>query len=479
MRNEHFLRIFLLLTFCTAYLLSFSNLGVYAYDRLFGSDGAYKPGTKIGSIDVAEMSTAQAKEEVKASIEKWKATQTIDIQYKEKSETLPMDVFSFYLNDTFAVAQTGKETPVSVKVNEELLAAFLNSFQNDPEDKDNLQMDRLKRQLHTQASMLSPSNELLSLESFLPESSQTKEVLAQSTVAVTSKEMADIQSWLDELKQLKIPAQKTVSLNELIQKHQLENLSPDSLSLVGSSIYETITYSNFDILERHIGSEIPDYIDPGFEARISPGKLDLAFFNSNQSDYTLTFELDQGRLTTKLVGEPFFYTYETAVKERKEYEPRTIVQYTAMLSPNVTNIETMGKNGLAIKVERTVTDGDAVITSNLLSDDFYPPENKVEQRGLIIDEEDSDNSQDMDSSESSSSKVDEDAAKESNDKSESNDSSGNSSASSSNGNEGPPKNNSTTSEAEKKTTNANEQAVNKEREQIMNGTADVKEPEKP
>nr|WP_239583319.1 VanW family protein [Metabacillus iocasae] len=174
---------------------------------------------------------------------------------------------------------------------------------------------------------------------------------------------------------------------KIAEQASLSNLSKESLSLVASAIYEVIAHSNFDILERHIGNVIPKHVTPGFEARVEYDKLDLLFFNPNYTNYQIMFELSNGELMTRLVGQPFFYEYEASVKENQEYEPKTIVQYTAMLPPNVTNFEELGKNGLWLKVYRDISSQGSAIQSVLLSEDFYPPIHRIEQRGLIVEKE--------------------------------------------------------------------------------------------
>ncbi|WP_110111501.1 VanW family protein [Bacillus sp. CGMCC 1.16541] len=386
MRNEHFLRTFLLLTACTGYLLAFSFLGVYAYEKVVGGQDTFKPGTQIASLNVSDVPKASVKEKVAESIDQWMMTEAITIRFKEKSESLPMEIYSFSVEDTSLQVEEGTTNPVAVSVNKKLLSSFLASFLGGTYVK-KIDQAKLQQDLQNVASSLKSGQKVYQLEAYIADNELEVSTIFESSVPVTDDDFTEVRLWVDEVNEIEVSPQSKVSLIEVAEQVSLSNLSKESLSLIASSIYETIAHSNFDILERHVGNVIPKQVTPGFEARVEYDKLDLLFFNPNYTAYTITFEMNERQLITRLVGQPFFYEYEAVIKEQQEYEPKTIVQYTAMLPPNVTNFEEMGKNGLWLKVYRDISSQGSAVKSVLLSEDFYPPIHRIEQRGLILEKE--------------------------------------------------------------------------------------------
>ncbi|WP_078413932.1 VanW family protein [Priestia abyssalis] len=386
MRDGNFLRIFLLLTLCTGYLVSFSHFGVFAYEKFFGSSSQYSDGTTLGTIPAARISSQALQEQLAAEVESWQKTHSIMIHYKEKIEVLPMDIFSFNIEDSVLGIESGEKNPISVQVNEELFNQFLRYFTS-PEEVKKLDSDKLKKDLYTQAAFLNTSKRDYRLEAYTDSKHAKQEVISHAIVSSDTVSSQDISSLIEKVKTIEIGPNAQISLLEIVKKANLSNPSNELLSLWGSSIYQTIINSNFDILERHISRQLPEGIEPGFEAKIAEGKQDLVFFNPNFTSYVLKFELVHNSLKTTLQGEPLFYRYEAVVKDIEKYEPKTIVQFNAAFPPNVRNIEEMGREGMVIKVYRDIIADGADVKSVLLAEDFYPPVHMIEQRGFEVEEE--------------------------------------------------------------------------------------------
>lgn len=85
------------------------------------------------------------------------------------------------------------------------------------------------------------------------------------------------------------------------------------------------------------------------------------------------------------MGEPLTYQYKTKVVDVQTFEPRTTVQYTDKLRPGSFRTEVAGKEGKAATVFREVYDSnDQVVDVIKLSEDFYFPVHRVEQRGRVL-----------------------------------------------------------------------------------------------
>jgi hypothetical protein len=387
-RNDNFLRIFLLLTLCTGYLVSFSHLGVFAYERFFGSGGSYADGTMLGSIPAAGVPDASLSQQLAADIEIWQTTNTITVRYKEKAEALPTEIFSFNVEDSVLGIESGQRNPVSVQVDDELFNQFLRYFAS-AEELNKLDKVQLKEDLYRQAAFLGKNESDYRLEAYMDAEKAEQAVIAQSVAANEEVTNEDLALWVQKLKTIEIGPNQQVSLLEAADKAGLLNLSNELLSLVGSSIYQTIANSNFDVLERHISRRLPEGIEPGFEARVVQKKQDLVFFNPNFTPYVLKFELANGGLKTTLQGEPLFYQYEAIAKDIEKFEPKTIVQYNAAFPPNVRNIEEIGEEGMVVKVYRNKMGDEGSVESSLLAEDFYPPVHMIEQRGFKVEEKES------------------------------------------------------------------------------------------
>jgi hypothetical protein len=104
--------------------------------------------------------------------------------------------------------------------------------------------------------------------------------------------------------------------------------------------------------------------------------------NPNKAKYILKFHLENDQLKVTLKGEKLIYNYQITKKDKQKLSPKTIIQYSPLLLPGKTKIQTKGGVGQIVKVYREVYQGDEFIKSELISEDYYPPSYRVEIHGL-------------------------------------------------------------------------------------------------
>ncbi|MCQ6278271.1 G5 domain-containing protein [Bacillus sp. EB600] len=221
-----------------------------------------------------------------------------------------------------------------------------------------------------------------SVSESVPAEAEKEDVLSKATVS--SKELPeDLQPALTVISKIEIPAQASFSLLEFAKKQNLETLSTDTLSIIATGIYQAILPTNFAIEERNIGNELPAYAHLGDEAKVDfTQNMDLAFSNPNKTKYTLDLQLNGNSLTVTLKGAKLSYEYKITTKNEQKLMPKTIVQYSPLLTPGQTMVKNAGHNGLTAAVYRQTYKGDILIKSELIGNDYYPPEYRVEIHAL-------------------------------------------------------------------------------------------------
>jgi hypothetical protein len=186
-----------------------------------------------------------------------------------------------------------------------------------------------------------------------------------------------------EGKSIKIDGKSQFSFLRFIKEEGLSNLSPRSLNRIATAIYGIILPTNFSINERHISGELPDYASPGFEAKInSKQDFDLLYTNPNEDSFYITFEKKNKSLSVSLKGAPFQEKYKISTSEKEYLKPVTIIQHSSQIKVNEMILKEEGQKGFSLKVYREFyDDGGELLHKELISEDIYPPMNRIEEWG--------------------------------------------------------------------------------------------------
>ncbi|MBT2727062.1 G5 domain-containing protein [Bacillus sp. ISL-75] len=380
-KNQQMIKLFVVLLFCTAFIFSFSHYGAKAFEKITNADGKFSDVTTIGALDVSGKSEDEAKSLLEEKYVAWLKDTSIELQYGEK--TAPFDLKQFYLDSEKSVdsIKDGEKNAAFITVDKlqvkeqlEILFPQLNTSDVD--------IDKLTTRLNSTAALFQSGSQNLDLYNDFLLADHIKKDAVLNTAVITMNEVPfALQTVIDKNPKIEISEGSTFSLLQFAEKQKIED--PDSLNVIATGIYQAILPSNFSIVERNIGSSLPNYSSLGFEAKVnSSKKADLIIANPNKAKYILKLTLENKQLKVTLTGEKLVYKYQITTKDEQKLAPKTIVQYSPLLLPGKTKVQTKGEQGQIVKVYREVYQGDQFLKSELISEDYYPPSYRIEIHGL-------------------------------------------------------------------------------------------------
>ncbi|GIN60282.1 hypothetical protein J27TS8_02750 [Robertmurraya siralis] len=385
MRNQHGIKLFLVLMISVAYIFSFSHFGTLAYGAIVKNHDFFAEGTKIGSLSVAGKTANEALQLTDEELTKWLNETTITLKYKENNEQLDLRYFTFDLTETVQKAKNGQSNPVSVQFNslDETLYSLSSRL-----NKEDIALEELEAEIMRAAQLLEIGSYQIRIEDYLLDG-QSNEPQVISEFQLDS---AFVENELDLFigKTIELKATSQFSLLDYV-KDEIGTVSALTLSKISTSIYEVILPTNFEMIERHISSELPEYAALGFEAKVDPElNYDLIFANGNEWSYFIEFEKVDDVFITYLKGPTLLNRYILLQEDEESFKPKTILQFNSELSPTESRVKVAGKDGQFIKIYREHRDENgAVLKKELISEDFYPPIHQIEITGLIVSTGDS------------------------------------------------------------------------------------------
>ncbi|EIJ79050.1 hypothetical protein PB1_15869 [Bacillus methanolicus PB1] len=383
MRKPQAAKLFLVLIFCTAFLFSFSHFGAAAFDKFVSNKDVYEKNTRISEIDISGLSKAEALNLVMEKQKEWSENTTVTFHYKETATKMDLDYFLFDLKKSIDTVENGKANQLVVKVDEERLLAFIEEFTLQEIHTDTFDFDRFIQDLVIFASMLEAGEHSINIDEYLL-AGEEKEVISETTIKADGN-LEYLQKWTEQFPSIEIVPQSQFSILKTIKESNAESFPSEALSMIATAIYKTVLPTNFAITERHIGRELPSYIDAGYEAKINRNKnMDLVFTNPNSEKYLLEFKMINDLFYVSLKGTTFAYQYKVKTEDKQTFKPKTIIQYSAQLPFGKIITIDKRKEGILVKVFRETADKNGNrLKKELLSEDFYPPVPIVIRRSLI------------------------------------------------------------------------------------------------
>jgi hypothetical protein len=383
MRIPQELKLFFAILLSTGFIFCFSHIGALAVDSLFYSNSQYGDNTKIGSIDISGLNDKEALSLIMEKQKAWADKTTIQIVFKEKSAELKLDVFTFDIEQSLKAAESNEQKELIVQINEEKFDSFLSEFASSLLTENPLDKDKFYADILSYASMLEAGNHIIHLDKYY-ENNQKSAVISEASIALGENE-SQLDTWVEQFPSIEIKPQSTFSMLKMLEDSGVEDYSNETLGMLSSSIYKTIIQTNFLITERHISRELPSYVEVGFEVNVNPSNnMDFVFTNINEQAYSLNFKIIDHLFYVTLNGPEFLYSYKIVQKDKEAFPPKTIIQYDAKLPFNSERIQQEGKEGIIIKVFREKLDENGVsIDMTQLSEDFYPPVNRVVVLSLL------------------------------------------------------------------------------------------------
>ncbi|MEH7304939.1 G5 domain-containing protein [Neobacillus drentensis] len=380
-KNQQLIKLFFVLFLGTTFIFCFSHYGAKAFEKITNVDGEFSEGSTIGAVNVSGKTKDEAISLLEEKYVDWLKETTIELQYGEK--TAPFDLNQFHLDaqQTVDSIKDGQINPAfitvdKVQVEEQLKIHFPQIKASD------VDADKLTRSLNSTAALFASGSQTLDLfNDFLLSDHMKKDSIINTSVIEMNDIPLGLKSVIEKNPEIEMAAGSTFSLLEFAKKQNIEDI--DTLNMIATGIYQVILPSNFSIIERNISSNLPDYSSLGYEAKVNLIKTaDLVIANPNKAKYILKLQLINKGLKVNLMGEALVYTYKITTKDEQKLAPKTIVQYSPLLLPGKTKVQTKGEEGQIVKVYREVYQGDQLIKTELISEDYYPPLYQVEIHGL-------------------------------------------------------------------------------------------------
>ncbi|WML25425.1 G5 domain-containing protein [Neobacillus sp. OS1-33] len=380
-KNQQMIKLFVVLLFSTAFIFSFSHYGAKAYEKITNADGKFSDGTTIGALDISGKTEDEAKNLLEEKYVEWLKDSTIQLQYGEKTVSFDLKQFHLDSQQTIDSIKEGQKNPAFItvyklQVEEQLEILFPQLKTTD------IDLDKLTTSLYSTAALFESGSQSYDLHNDFLLADHIKKDAVLNSAVITMKEVPfALQTEIDNNPEIEISEGSTFSLLEFAKKQKIDDI--DSLNIIATGIYQVILPSNFSIEERNIGSTLPAYSPLGYEAMVNLNKkADLVIVNPNKSKYMLKFHLDNNQLKVTLTGEELVYKYQISTKDEQKLAFKTIIQYSPLLLPGKSKIQTKGKKGQIVKVYREVFQGDQFLNSELISEDYYPPSYQIEIHGL-------------------------------------------------------------------------------------------------
>lgn len=342
-------------------------------------DGKLASGTTIGSLDVSGKTREQAASLLAEKYMDWNKATSIDLQYGEKTVTVDLSQFHLDSEKTVEFLKEGQRNTAILTIEPSQVEKQIETLLPEVNISD-LDVNKLTSNLNEKASLFESGD--YSFDLFTDYMATSQKNIEINNAVITMNTVPDgLSAAIEQNPTINISVDGTFSLLDYAKKHGINDEAV--LSVLATGIYKTILPTNFPIVERNISSSLPGYAELGYEARVTPDEnADLVFTNPNKAKYRLEMQLDGNQLKVALKGEKLVYQYKTSTNGKQTLEPKTIVQYSSLLSPGQKKIQTKGTEGQIIKVYRETYQDDQLVKSELISEDYYPPIYQVEVLGM-------------------------------------------------------------------------------------------------
>lgn len=365
----------------------FSQAGSFVTANMLLTEERFSKGTLVGPVNISGMTVSEAEEHLLTEVEQWKKDTTYVLSYLDKSSKADKELLTVDLDQTISMKNNGEAENLHFQFNEELFNDYLTQLVPTELHKE-LNEKLLRSTILTEANSFQTGKETFQLENFLHNKPAYERVfITESTLPLSSSEVKLAERWIEELGPIILYANSSYSLMDNIKQSKLKIVDEEltGVSILASSLYKAVLNTNMIVKERSIGHTLPAYSELGFEAKVNSKEMDLELYNPNAASYELEFAIVDGALQTRIKGLPLQHQYEIFGSDEETYEPKTVVQYTPTLRPNESIVHEEGEDGASINMYKTVYSRTGEeISKTLISEDFYPPQEKVVKSGLSI-----------------------------------------------------------------------------------------------
>jgi hypothetical protein len=379
-KNQQLIKLFVVLFFSTAFIFSSSHFGSQVFGKLSNVNGKFLNGTTVGPVDLSSKTDSEAIPLLEESFVNWVSNTKIELQYSEKVVPFDLSLFHFDATQTVLSIQDGQSNPASISLDILLVEEQIKLLFPEIDSKEIL-VDKLTNHLIQIASQLTNGTNLIYLNKDFVLNETPKEVTVSEATISLAEIPDDLHAIISSYPEISVSEESTFSLLEFAKQNGLEN-SP-SLNVLATSIYQSILPTNFSITARNISRALPNYAQLGFEAKANFAEgIDLVIVNPNKSKYTFTLQLENNNLKIALKGDRLLNSYIISQKDEQLLKPKTIIQYSPLLTPGQITVQQEGADGKITKVIREIYQGNQLLKSEQISEDYYPPVYRIEIHGL-------------------------------------------------------------------------------------------------
>jgi hypothetical protein len=369
-KKQQLVKFSLILSVLSIFIFSFTYFGTDIFSARTSAKQAFSENTTIGSYDVSNKSKEEARTYIQSKVDSWLTTANIRLVYKGQNYPVETTSFVFGVEDSISSATNGAQNELYVKWEEKAL----NTLNLPSSIMAKLDTEKLTIKMQESAQTLIPEIEI-KLKDFLP--AEDSVMISNASVKLSSDVDSEI---MEELVPIEVLPDSIFSLAAYANENGQANVSASTFSLIGSALYKALLQSDITIVERHISSQLPKNIELGYETKVDFSKnLDLKIYNPSDTSYKIEFNLNGQELEAVVTGTPPIYEYKITATGKQEFKPRVINQYSPLLKQGQKSVQTEGKAGLLIKINREIYgENGELLKTEFISEDFYPPIHRVE-----------------------------------------------------------------------------------------------------
>lgn len=356
------------------YFTVFSFYGGRLFDQVFLADTVFDEDTFIGSEKVDALTDAETVRMLNEKVEAWQQEADITFKYVEKEAEMSVGLVSFQVEESVSQAADSQKNPLIASINAADLSEELKRKMPSLRVADQLDTNMLASDLADIADYLKTGESVIDLSLYLPEETRNSKV-----AEVVAEGMDDAAAdFIKANPAISIKNNSSVSFNSWVEPAG-DKISEKSLNILSSSLYRLVLKTNFDIMEKNQSTELPEYIELGYEASIDKAKnQDFVFFNRNDHSYTINWTVTNGKLYGALTGLPFYYTYAPELKNKETLKAKTVLHFSPLLDYGTMRVEQYGESGMMIDLYRNRLEGSEKRESEQVAADFYPPVHQIE-----------------------------------------------------------------------------------------------------
>ncbi len=202
-----------------------------------------------------------------------------------------------------------------------------------------------------------------------------------------------------------VNAGETISLNQLTgERTEAKGFKPapaivDGTSLkdqigggicqLSGTLYNAALAANMEIVERVRHSWPSSYLPVGLDATLNWDNKDLKIKNTTDMPVYILARFDKQKVKVQLFGKPLpqATTVEIQTEVTEVIPYNTEIQYTKELTPGAKKLLSSPREGYKVNVYRVYIQDGIIVQKQVISQDRYPPINKIILVGSNVDKD--------------------------------------------------------------------------------------------